>query len=207
MDSVCLCSPRQSVSQSAHLLLCIISRCFQLPRGWGGSTWGRRRKEIGSPHCSSLLPSAASVNLEGSWPFLPLYPLEVLVLPGPAAVPAPLELSLSLTETCDLWPPHPVAPSRMPHAHLFAWSLGREEPDPTVHASPLARDHCGTPSPMCPEADQPHFFFKQLAFLTKPSLYRTAPFDNSFGVPSLPFFCSFSTSISPPWHLQTKPTS
>ncbi|KAM7334784.1 hypothetical protein ACRRTK_005261 [Alexandromys fortis] len=44
--------------------------------------------------------------------------------------------------------------------------------------------HCGTPSPMRPEADQPHFFFEQLAFLTKPSLYRTAPFDNSFGVPS-----------------------
>lgn len=89
MDSVCQCSPRRSVSQSAHLLLYYF-QMFPASSWVGGSTWGRRRKEIGSPYCSSLLPSAASVNLEGSWPFLPLYSIEVLVLQGPAAVPTPL---------------------------------------------------------------------------------------------------------------------
>lgn len=37
------------VSQSAHLLLCIISRCVQLPRGWGsrwGGGGGERKKEV-----------------------------------------------------------------------------------------------------------------------------------------------------------------
>lgn len=90
MDSVCQCSPRRPSVSLPTCYSVLFPDVSSFLVGGGGSTWGRRRKEIGSPYCSSLLPSAASVNLEGSWPFLPLYSIEVLVLQGPAAVPTPL---------------------------------------------------------------------------------------------------------------------
>lgn len=51
---------------------------------------------------------------------------------------------------------------------------------------PYQYGRLGTPWPLCPEADQPRFFLQTVSFFLPSPHCTEHPFDNSFGVPSLP---------------------
>lgn len=125
----------------------------------------------------------------------------------------PFKLSLSPTETCNLWPPPPAlcGSLSMPHAHFFAWSLGREE---LLHPASLTSPDCphlpstdvdtaASPSHRVPRQTNLISFYRQLAFSYQaPSLYRNNPLTILLGVPPLfprlqPFLCWFSTNLPP----------
>lgn len=82
----------------------------------------------------------------------------------------------------------------MPHAHFFAWSLGKEE---LCHPASPTQPNCphlpssavvtvASTSPLCPEADPPHFFLQTVGFfLPSPHCTETALWQFFWGSPSL----------------------